>query len=176
MGKGGVGKEEKNMKGIMDADSLIKLTKAKAKEVILKNIEAYIPPKVVEEAIKIPKEEGYPDAFLIEENLKKGLLEVGKIEEKEEADEMIDRLRIRGGEADVFRLYKPGEFNAISSDDGKFLEILDALDIPYLTPSALIIYLLKEKVLSKEETKRYINNLKEMISSEEYYLAMREVE
>ena len=65
MGKGGVCKEGKNMKVIMDADSLIKLTKAKAKEVILKNIEAYIPPKVVEEAIKIPKEEGYPDAFLI---------------------------------------------------------------------------------------------------------------
>jgi len=90
------------MKVIMDADSLIKLTKAKAKEVILKNIKVYIPPKIVEETIEIPKEEGYPDAFLIEENLKKGLLEVGEIEEKWEVDEMIDRLRIRGGEADVF--------------------------------------------------------------------------
>ena len=33
------------MKVIMDADSLIKLTKAKAKDAILKNIEAYIPQK-----------------------------------------------------------------------------------------------------------------------------------
>ena len=39
----------------------------------------------------------------------------------------IDRLRMRGGEAEVFRLYKSGEFDAISSDDGKFLKILDAL-------------------------------------------------
>jgi len=46
------------MKVIMDADSLIKLAKAKAKDAILKNIEAYIPPKVVEETVEIPKEEG----------------------------------------------------------------------------------------------------------------------
>ena len=164
------------MKVIMDADSLIKLTKAKAKEVILENIEAYIPPKVVEETVEIPKEEGYPDAFLIEANLKKGLLEVGEIEEKEEVEEMIDRLRIKGGEADVFRLYKSGRFDAISSDDGKFLEILDALNIPYLTPSALVVHLFKMKGLSKKETETYINELKEMISDEEYYLAIREVE
>lgn len=60
---------------------------------------------------------------------------------------------MRGGEAEVFRLYKSGEFDAISSDDGKFLKILDALDIPYLTPSALIVHLFKKKVLSKEKSR-----------------------
>lgn len=73
-------------------------------------------------------------------------------------------------------MYKSGEVDAISSDDGKFLEILDALDIPYLTPSALIIHLFKRQVLSKIEAETYINKLKEMISDEEYYLAIREVE
>ncbi len=164
------------MKVVVDTDSLVKLTKAKAKEIVLKNIETCIPPKVFEEAIKIPKEEGYPDALLIEENLKKGLLEVEKIEDKEEVGEMTDRLRMRGGEAEVFRLYKSGEFDAISSDDGKFLKILDALDIPYLTPSALIVHLFKKKVLSKEKAETYINELKEMVSDEEYYLAIREVQ
>lgn len=164
------------MKVIMDADSLIKLTKAKAKEIVIKNIEAYIPPKVFEETVEIPKEEGYADAFLIEENLEKGLLAIKKHEEDKEVEEMIGRLRIRGGEADVFRLYKSGDFDAVSSDDSKFLEILDSLDIPYMTPSALIIYLFKKKVLSREDAESYINNLKEMISDEEYYLAVREVE
>jgi len=107
------------MKVIMDSDSLIKLTKAKAKAIVLENIEVYIPPKVFEEAVKIPKDEGYPDAFLIEENLKKRLLEVGKIEEREEIEEMVNRLRLRSGEADVFRLYKSGEFDAISSEAAK---------------------------------------------------------
>ena len=164
------------MKAIMDSDSLIKLTKAKAKEIVLKNIEGYIPPKVFEEAVKIPKEEGYPDAFLIEENLKKGLLAIGEFREDQHVEEMITRLGIGCGEADVFRLYKSGGFDVISSDDGKFLKIIDALDIPYMTPSALIIYLFDKKMLSKVDAKTYIDNLKEMISDEEYYLAIREVE
>ena len=69
------------MKVVMDADSLIKLTKAKAKEV----------------------------------------------------GEVIARLKMGGGEADAFRLYKSGGFDAVSSDDAKFLKILDAFDMPYLT-------------------------------------------
>nr|QNO51759.1 hypothetical protein LBHPMFOL_00029 [Methanosarcinales archaeon ANME-1 ERB6] len=164
------------MKVILDADSLIKLTKAKAKEIVLKNMEAYIPPKVFEETVEIPKEEGYPDAFLIDENLKKGLLAVEKIKENKEAEALITKLRIRGGEADVFRLYKSGDFDVVSSDDGKFLEMLGGLNVPYITPSALIVFLLKKKVLSREDAESYINNLKEMISDEEYYLAIREVE
>jgi len=164
------------MKVILDADSLIKLTKAKAKEIVLKNMEAYIPPKVFEETVQMPKEEGYPDAFLIDENLKKGLLAVEKIEENKEAEALITKLRIRGGEADVFRLYKSGDFDVVSSDDGKFLEMLDGLNVPYITPSALIVFLFKKKVLSREDAESYINNLKEMISDEEYYLAIREVE
>ncbi len=51
-----------------------------------------------------------------------------------------------------------------------------ALDIPYMTPSALIIYLFDKEMLSRVDAKTYINNLKEMVSDEEYYLAIREVE
>ena len=57
------------MKVIMDSDSLIKLTRAKAKEVVLENVNGYIPPRVFEETVEIAKMNGYPDAFLIEENL-----------------------------------------------------------------------------------------------------------
>ncbi|PXF60748.1 MAG: hypothetical protein C4B59_07940 [Candidatus Methanogaster sp.] len=164
------------MKVIMDSDSLIKLTKAKAKETVLKNIEVHIPPKVFEEVVKIPKEEGYPDAFLIEENLKRGLLAIGKSGEDQHVEEMITRLRIGYSEADVFRLYKSGSFDIISSDDRRFLKIIDALDVPYIIPSALIVYLLDKNILSRADAKMYINNLKKMISEEEYYLAIREVE
>ena len=53
------------MKVVMDSDCLIKLTRAKAKEVVLRNIEVCIPPKVFEETVMIPKEKGYPDAFVM---------------------------------------------------------------------------------------------------------------
>jgi uncharacterized protein YcgL (UPF0745 family) len=73
-------------------------------------------------------------------------------------------------------LFKSGYFDIISSDDRRFLKIMDALDVPYFTPTALIIYLFNKKVLNSEEAKIYINNLKEMISEEGYYLALREVD
>ena len=51
-----------------------KLTRAKAKQVVLRNIEVCIPPKVFEETVTIPKNKGYPDAIIIEDNQKNGLL------------------------------------------------------------------------------------------------------
>ena len=53
-------------------------------------------------------------------------------------DEMVKRLGIGYGEADVFRLFKSGYFDIISSDDRRFLKIMDSLDVPYFTPTALI--------------------------------------
>jgi len=164
------------MKVVMDSDCLIKLTRAKAKEVVLRNIEVCIPPKVFEETVTIPKDNGYPDAFIIEDNQTNGLLLIRDIIYDPNVDEMVNKLGIGYGEADVFRLFKSGFFDIISSDDRRFLKIMDALDVPYFTPTALITYLFYKKVLNNEEAKIYINNLKEMISEEEYYLALREVE
>lgn len=164
------------MKVIMDSDCLIKLTRAKAKEVVLRNIEVYIPPKVFEETVTIPKEEGYPDAFIIDDNQKNGFLSIVDIKKDKGVEEMVKNLGLGYGEADVFRLFKMGGFDVISSDDKKFLKIIDAIDVPFMTPSALILYLFNRKILNKVETKTYINDLKKMISKEEYNLAMREVE
>ena len=73
-------------------------------------------------------------------------------------------------------MFKSGCYDIISSDDRRFIKIIDALDVPYITPTALILYLFNQKALNREEAKIYINNLKEMISEEEYYLSIREVE
>jgi len=164
------------MKVIMDSDSLVKLTKAKAKEIVVENVEVYIPPRIFEETVTVPKKKGFPDAFLIEENVEKGLLTIGKLKDDIQLEEMINDLGIEYGESDVFRLCKSGGFDVISSDDSRFLKIIDALDIPYLTPTALIVYLYNKKILTKNDAKYYINNLKEMISDEEYYLSIKEVE
>jgi len=164
------------MKVVMDSDSLIKLTRAKIKEIVVENLDVYIPPKVFEETVTIPKKEGFPDAFLIEENLDKGLLTIGESNADQHVEEMITSLGIGYGESDVFKLYKSGGFDIISSDDRKFLKIIDALGIPYLTPTALIVYLFNKKVLTKENTIDYLNNIKDIVSDEEYYLARKEVE
>jgi hypothetical protein len=102
------------MKVIMDSDCLIKLTRAKAKEIVLRNVEAYIPPKIFEETVTIPKDKGYPDAFIIEDNQKNGLLLIRDIIDDPNVDEMVKSLGIGYGEADVFRLFKSGGFDIIS--------------------------------------------------------------
>jgi len=163
------------MKIVMDSDSLIKLTKAGVKDIVLDNVEVCIPPKVREECVTVAKKEGFADAFEIDENLKKN-----RIKEKEparnlEIEEEIKHLGLGKGEADAFRLYKSGKFDAVSSDDSMFIRILDAFNIPYLTPSTVILHIYWKGALTKEKTKEIIKKLRNLISEEEYHLAIEEL-
>lgn len=156
------------MKLVIDSDALIKLTKAGAKEVVLNNIEVSIPPSVMDETTR--ERERFIDALKIYDNINKGLLKV----KKPGKNPLVKNLEVKGGEAQVLMLYDG--ISPISSDDGKFLNLLENLNIPYLTPASVIIYLLKKGAIKKEEAKKYIRNLRDMISEEEYHLAMDEVE
>jgi hypothetical protein len=42
--------------------------------------------------------------------------------------------------------------SAILSDDAKFLNLLDNLNIPYLTPASIIVLLLKKGAIKKMKT------------------------
>ena len=92
-------KNQHTVKIIMDSDALIKLTRVKAKETILRAMEVYIPPKVFEETVGVPKKERYSDALLIEDNIKNGMLKVKELEasrrelSKERAKEYMSALK-----------------------------------------------------------------------------------
>jgi len=152
----------------MDSDSLIKLTKAGAKEIILNNIDVIIPPSVMDETIE--NKDRFPDALKIHENINKGLLKV----KNPVNSSFVKNLGIKGGEAQVLMLHD--SLSAISSDDSKFLNLLDNLNIPYLTPASVIVFLVKKGAIKKDESKKLLGNLKELVSDEEYHLAMDEVE
>ncbi len=156
------------MKLVMDSDSLIKLTKAGAKEIILNNIEVLITPSVMNETTK--NKDMFPDALKIHENINKSLLKV----KNPVNSSFVKSLGIKGGEAQVLMLHDSS--SAISSDDSKFLNLLDNLNIPYLTPASVIVLLVKKGAIKKDESKKLLGNLKELVSDEEYHLAMDEVE
>ena len=156
------------MKLVMDSDSLIKLTKAGAKEIVLNNIEVLIPPSVMNETTE--NKDMFPDALKIHENINKGLLKV----KNPINSSFAKNLGIKGGEAQVLMLHDGT--SAISSDDAKFLNLLDNLNIPYLTPASVIVFLVKKGAIKKDESKKILGNLKELVSDEEYHLAMDEVE
>ncbi len=156
------------MKLVMDSDSLIKLTKAGAKEIVLNNIEVCIPPSVMNETTE--NKNKFPDAIKIHENVNRGLLKV----KNPPNNSFVKSLGIKGGEAQVLMLHDSS--SAISSDDAKFLNLLENLKIPYLTPASIIVFLLKKGAIKKGESRELLGNLKEFVSDEEYHLAMDEVE
>jgi len=92
--------------------------------------------------------------------------------DKKNIKNVLKELNLKNGDADVVKCYLNGQFDAISSDDSKFLRILDALDVPYLTPSSLILYVYRKEKITQKETIEGLIRLKKYISDEEYYLAM----
>jgi len=108
------------MKLVIDSDSLIKLAKAGAKEKVLGNIEVYIPPMVMSETTQ--HKDKFIDALIIYENIEKGFLKV----KNPPHSSFVKSLGIKGGEAQVLMLHEKS--SAISSDDAKFLNILENLN------------------------------------------------
>ncbi len=149
------------MKIVMDSDVLIKLTKTGSKEIIVSLLEVIIPKRVHEETVI--ESEDSPDARTIQENINEGKIHVSGSSGHDK------------GEIEVLRLYRSGGFALIVSDDKKFLNHLERSNIPYLTSSSLIVYLFYKKMLTKEDTIRYIDNLKVHISKDQYRVAVSEV-
>jgi len=154
------------MKIVMDSDCLVKLTKAGAKEAIGSAMEVHVPPLVKKETVDEAKERGYQDAFIIEGNIDKKVLHVVKHRRKNPS--AVSAVK---GEADVVSLYMDGGYDAVASDDQRFLKRLEAANIPYLTPAACLVYLHKSKRVKKSAAAEILESLKPFISSEEYAVA-----
>lgn len=154
------------MKVVMDADCLIKLTKAGAKETVISAIEVHIPPLVKREVVDEAKMHGYQDALIIEENINRKALHVVSHRVKR-----APVLSISKGEADVLALYEHGQYNAIASDDRKFIKRLELAHIPYVTATACLVYLWKTNRFGAAKVLDMLDSLSPFISREEYSVA-----
>jgi len=150
----------------MDSDCLVKLTKSGAKEAIVSAMEVHIPPLVKKETVDEAKERGYQDAFIIEENIDRKVLQVVKHEWKK-----LSAISATKGEAEVISLYLGGNYDAIASDDQRFLKRLEAANIPYLTATACLVYLYKNKKVERSAAVGMLESLKPFISRDEYAVA-----
>lgn len=151
------------MKIVMDSDCLVKLSKAGAKEAIVSAMEVSIPPLVEKETVDEAKANGYGDAFIIEENINKKLLHVVKLHGKKPVVVTVVK-----GEDEVVSLFSQGNYDAIASDDKRFLKKLDSANIPYLTPAVCLIYLYKSKKIKKSEVDGMLEALSPFISRDEH--------
>lgn len=139
----------------MDADCIIKLAKSNLKELVCKNFTVIIPEVVKEEVID--KAQGQPDAVVIKGNIEKNLLTISKVPSS-----------VHRGEDAVFRVFQRGRFDAICSDDKRFIKRLRLFDIPYITPSVFIVLLLKGGKLTVKEASKKLESVSPFVSDDEY--------
>lgn len=139
----------------MDSDCLIKLVKSLLKEVVCRSFTVVIPPLVRQEVVDDGS--GRPDAEIVRQNLEAKLLSLSA----------RSRAVSRGEEA-VFTVFQSGSYDAICSDDRKFIKRLRLFHVPYLTPAVLIAVLVKNGKLTLKEALDKLEALAPMVSEEEY--------
>lgn len=158
---------------VMDADALIKVTKASLKEELLAIVDARIPPAVEAEAVVQGKEEGYPDAVRIEDNLERGLLGRGDPEASERMDRLAGELGLVGGEADALRLFEAARAALVVSDDERYLRSLEAIGVPYTTAPGLVAALALRGRLDADRGRALLDKLEPYVSEASYLEARR---
>jgi len=143
------------MNVLMDADCLIKFTKAGLKESVCTHLSVVIPLIVKREVIDHGK--NHPDSIVIKNNLDNGLLSLSGVESQDEK-----------GEEAALAIFQKGGFDTILSDDKRFVRRLRALGIPYLTPAVCIVLLLKQLKINLPDALKKLESLRPFISSDEY--------
>jgi rRNA-processing protein FCF1 len=146
------------MKIAMDSDCLIKLTKAGLKEKVCSAFQVAIPAAVWRETVE--QAAGLPDAERIQANV-----EASRIQVRSES-----KANEKGEEA-VLAVYRLGGFDAVATDDRRFIRHLRTLGVPFAVPSGLVVAMLAQKTLGKEEAQVALEALRPHISEEQYSVA-----
>ena len=150
------------MKILMDADCLIKLTKAGLKEYVCRYVEAVIPSAVKREVVDAGKIKGLADAEIVEQNIEKKVILLAKEEPS---------LRKSGDQA-LVDAYRYGSYAAVATDDAKLVRLLRTANIPYMLPAILILAIYRKGRIGRETALDWLEALGDFISEEEYSTAM----
>jgi len=161
---------------VFDSDGLIKLTKAECLQILLEHFTCSITKEVYEETAIKGMERLYDDAFQIEELVKKGMLNVEKMKNNKQAQQILKSSGVGRGEASSLHLYFNTNARAIISDDRIFLNLLEQNNIPFITPADLIIRLIELNLISKDEAVEALNKLKPYVSKKNYNNAKENLE
>lgn len=147
----------------MDSDCLVKLAKAGAKEAVIAAMTVHITPLVKKETVDDAQGKGYQDAWLIRENIGAGKLRIAKAPRQRPPT-----VSAVNGESETAALFKRGGYDAIASDDQRFLRKLEAANIPCLTPGACVAYVYRNGKIERNGALVMLEALRPLISREEY--------
>jgi hypothetical protein len=139
------------MRVVMDSDCLIKLTKAGLKEAVCAAWVVTVPERVRRETVDAAP--ARPDALRIGENVAAGLPTACR------------------GEDAVLHLHRAGDFDAVATDDARFIRQLRGLGVPYVVPAVIVVGLHRAGLLSDADARDALQALRPHISPEEHAAA-----
>jgi rRNA-processing protein FCF1 len=143
----------------MDADCLIKLTKAGLKEHVCEAWKVVIPAIVRRETVE--QAPGLPDAARIKQNIAAGRIAVNEA-----------HVRAAKGEEVVLHLYQGGGFDAVASDDARFIRQLRGLGVPYAVPAVIVVRLCREGILTADLALKALAELRPHIGPDQHAAAL----
>lgn len=142
------------MNVVMDADCLIKLTKARIKEEVCRAFRVFIPGNVCREVLRNATE--HPECGVVLANLQSGALV-----------EVESRKLAGKGEESVLDAFQTGSYAGIASDDKRFIKKLRILGVPYITPAVFVLLLTSRAGLSVSAALEMLERLAPLISDDE---------
>ena len=145
------------MKLLMDADCLIKLTKAGLKEFACRHDKIFIPDIVKYEVVDAGKAKDCDDAFVVEKNISKDIITIVS--------------HVSGypkGDSALIDLFPKGNYDAVATDDAKLIRRLKTFEIPFILPGLIIFQFLKDGHITEIRAIQALNQLAEFISSDEF--------
>jgi predicted nucleic acid-binding protein len=163
-------------KVVADTDGLIKLGKSGVLGGLLSAAEVLVPETVYAEAVIAGKREMYEDAFELEKVLGEGGAEVVGEKEDERAEKILEGTASLGaGERGALGVLFAREADAVLTDDGAFLNVLERAGIRTLVPAAAIVSLLEYGGVSRTEAIEALGKIEGLLRQEVYEAAIEEV-
>lgn len=145
------------MKILMDADCLIKLTKAGIKESVCCHYETFIPEIVQQEVVNTGKTRGHPDADLVAKNIEAGIIKIAKGSSS----------YIKGDQA-LIEIFREGGYDQVATDDAKLTRLLGLTAVPFVFPGLLIYSLYQRGLIDRTAALNWLDKLSAFISDDEY--------
>lgn len=145
------------MKLLMDADCLIKLTKAGLKGLIAENAVISIPETVKAEVVDAGKIKGCADSLAVDQNIESQIIDV--------IESPLDYAK---GDHALVALFDKEKYDAVATDDAKLTRGLRAHGIPFILPGLIIHQLQKEGRISAITSHWALDQLAGFISEDEF--------
>jgi rRNA-processing protein FCF1 len=145
------------MKILMDADCLIKLTKAGLKEIVVFFCEISIPHEVYTEVVISGKEKGCDDAFVVNKNVSGKKIKLLK-----------NKSSFKKGDDALIELFDKNFYSAVGTDDARLVKRFHTNGIPFVLPAVIIFKMLEAKQIEYQKALWMLDQLSPFISSDEY--------